>query len=104
MLVAQANELTGNVKLKMEAYSIAQSMRDALNAKIQAIKDLIAKGFSDPAIPTQAVYDNLLAAVNDLKSYADIVLAPTPEPTPSRTTRWMDGNPSWREGSRSWSG
>ena len=86
-LVDQANTLVASVKTKMGEYVLTDSTREALNAKVAAVEGLVAKGFSDPAVSPQAVYDNLLAAVNDLNSYALAAFVyPTPTPwTPEPT-------------------
>lgn len=81
-LVSLSNALVKDVKDRMGGLS--QSVKDALNAKIKAVTDIIDKGFSDPAVSPIKVYNNLVTAYNDLKSYAEIVL-PEPTPTPSPT-------------------
>jgi penicillin-binding protein 1A len=85
-LVTQANALVDEVRRKMEEYWwLSQSVREALSNRIEAVRSRIEKGFSDPSETPQAVYDQLLAAVNDLRSYANLVLLPTPAPTPTWT-------------------
>jgi penicillin-binding protein 1A len=80
-LVSQANSLVSEVRQKMQTYWISQTQRDRLNGLIETVNGYIEKGFSDPAEPPQQVYNNLLGAVNELRSYADQVLVATPQPT-----------------------
>jgi penicillin-binding protein 1A len=87
-LVNEANSLVSAVKTKMSAYAISDAVHSTLNAKIKAVEDIIAKGFTDPAVPPQTAYDNLLAAVNDLDAYADTAFI-EPSPTP-----WWEPSPS----------
>jgi penicillin-binding protein 1A len=85
-LVEQANALVGDVRQNMEHYWwLSQGVVDALNGRIDTVLGYIQKGFSDPAETPQTVYDHLLAAVNDLRSYSNLVLVPTPEPTATWT-------------------
>ncbi len=89
-LAALSNTLVKNVRNRMDGVILSQSVRDALNTKIKTVNDIIAKGFSDVNVAPQKVYNNLVAAYDDLKSYAELVLpetvptpTPTPEPSPS---------------------
>ncbi len=91
-LVTISKALIKDVQDRMGSAGLTQSVKDALNAKIKTVNDIIEKGFSDPLVKPQKVYNNLVAAYNDLKDYAEFVLpdsgptpTPTLEPSPSPT-------------------
>ncbi len=86
ILVDQCNSLNAQVKTMIANNpSMPSAVVNSLNNKVSAIKVLIKAGIEDPMVPAQTAYDNLLAAYQDLYSYAQAV-KPTPTPaTPTPT-------------------